>query len=99
MSAKSDGTINLRRSQILRIVLIAKDVFRKDLPINKALFTEHMDNAKALGFKRVDEIENLKWGMLRDILRNMKKKYNIDKKGFEDFLAEARCLWRTENGR
>ena len=94
---QKSGVINVRRSQILRIVFIAKDIFRKGLPITKSIFFENLEKARLIGFKHLNEIEELNWGKLRDILRNMKKKYDQNSNGFDEFLAEARCMWRTEN--
>ena len=88
---------NMKRSQILALVYVAKDIIRSpDGKIFKADYEEAMRNAENTGFDRAKSLKVLSWEKLRVAIRNIRKKYEGDAVGFSRFLDLARAMWRQD---
>ena len=74
-------------------------MIRKQEPLIEADFQSLKENAMAIGFTRLKEIDNIPWEKMRAILMSMKKKYAFerDHSVFEENICLARTMWRMDS--
>jgi len=77
-----------------------KDDIRNGINVTLPNYNFCLDEARAVG-TRTNEIETLSWVKVRNILKSMKRKYEIEKchKRFERFVAESKRMWRLDKTR
>ena len=89
----------LSKTQVLVIIFVAKNMIRRQEALVKGDFQRNKEQAMAVGFKRLNEIDDIPWDRMSSILKCMKKKYanQRDHSLFEENVCLARTLWRMDS--
>ena len=93
---KLRSTTTFKRSEVLMITFVAKDSIRKGKVITRDEWLEGLVDAQHKGFYRVSSLEGREWEKVRHVVKCMTMKFNKKSTGFNDFLLQAKDMWRKD---